>query len=135
MSAPDPAAEPAAFVGEIKVPLAISCLYVRHARRGFITYHYTPRWPYYHVASGMNRLEPPVLDYMLGLILPARQARFMGVGKGPVRVELPLLLVSMQGQPAMRAAVEWAIDSDVRRRDGETRRLHGVGGHMPDNWL
>jgi len=122
-------------VGEIALPLAITCLYVRQARRGFVAYRYTPRWPYYHVSSGLKRLDPPILDYALGLVLPARQARFMGIGTGPVRVDLPGLLAVMRAHPAMRAAVECAIDRDVRRRDGAARRAHGLTGPMPDDWL
>ena len=126
---------PAAFVGEIVLPVAISCLYVRHARRGFITYRYTPRWPTYHIASGALQCDPPVLDYAFGLVLPARQARFMGLGKGPARIEMPGLLGVMRTHPAMRAAVECAIDIDVRRRDAAVRRAHGFTGPMPDDWL
>lgn len=126
---------PAAFVGEIVLPVAISCLYVRNARRGFIAYRYTPHWCHYDVASGLLRLGLPFLAYGFGLILPARQARFMGLGKGPARLEFPGLLGVMRAQPAMRAAVECAIDIDVRRRDAAIRRAHGFTGPMPDDWL
>lgn len=124
-----------AFVGEIALPLEIRCLYVRQARRGFIAYRYTPHWPTYHIASGLLRSGPPELDYMFGLILPARQARFMGLGNGPARIDLPGLLCVIRAHPAMRAAVECAIDNDVRRRDGAIRRAHGFSGTMPDDWL
>ena len=125
----------AAFVGEIALPLEIRCLYVRQARRGFIAYRYTPRWPYYHVSSGLIRHGTSVLYYEFGLILPARQARFMGIGTKPARIDLPGLLGVMRAHPAMRAAVECAIDNDVRRRDGAVRRAHGLAGQMPDDWL
>jgi hypothetical protein len=125
----------AAFVGEIALPLEIRCLSVRQARRGFIAYRYTPRWPTYHVASGLLQSSPPELEYVFGLVLPARQARFMGLDKGSARIELPGLLSVIRAHPAMRAAVECAIDNDARRRDGDIRRAHGFTGPMPDDWL
>jgi len=126
---------PAAFVGEITLPVVIGCLYVRHSRRGFIAYRYTPRWPTYCVTTGQLQAGLPELTYMFGLVLPARQARFMGLGKEAARIELPGLLGVMRTQPAMRAAVECAIDNDVRRREAAIRRSHGFIGPMPDEWL
>jgi len=125
----------AAFEGRISLPVAISCLYVRNARRGYIVYRYTPRWAYYDAAAGGLCRAEPQLDYVFGLMLSAAQARHQGLGRGPVGVDLPGLLGVIQAHPAMRAAVECAIDNHARQLDADTRRKNGIGGLMPDEWL
>ncbi len=124
-----------AFRGEVDVPLAVTCLLVRQARRGYVAYSCTPRWAYYDVATGQRQFRTPQMVYALGLRLTGAQARRLGLGTKPVRVPLPELLRVLLLQPATKAAIECAVENDVRRRDGEALRANGVPPPWPDNWL
>jgi hypothetical protein len=73
--------------------------------------------------------------YALGVRLTGPQARRLGLGQGPVQVQLPELLQIVLLHDAAKAAIECAIENDVRRRDGETLRTNGLPPPWPDNWL
>jgi hypothetical protein len=124
-----------AFYGEIDFPLAITCLFVRQVRRGFVAYSCTPRWAYYDIATGQRQFRAPQMVYALGVRLTGPQARRLGRGQGPVQVQLPELLQIVLLHDAAKAAIECAIENDVRRRDGETLRANGLPPPWPDNWL
>lgn len=124
-----------AFEGEIDAPLAINCLFVRQVRRGYVAYSCTPRWAYYDKATGQRQFRTPQLVYTLGVRLTGSQARRLGLGRRPAQVQLPELLQIVLLHDAAKAVIEFAIENDVRRRDGETLRANGLPPPWLDNWL